>query len=69
MKHHFWMLIGCVLPLVLIFLWPLFGVGSGSLLVIYFIICFGMHLVMMVDFGQKHDGKDAIHRGCSHGDH
>ncbi|APG27186.1 hypothetical protein A7E78_04655 [Syntrophotalea acetylenivorans] len=69
MKHHFWMIIGCVVPLILIFLLPLFGVGSGPVLFIFLIICFGMHLIMMTKGGHKHDGNEDNDQGGSHGDH
>ena len=67
MKHHFWMIIGCALPLILIFLLPLFGVGTGPLLVIFLILCFSMHLIMMVGGGHKHDGKGKSDQGGNHG--
>jgi hypothetical protein len=33
-NHNIWMIIGCVLPLLLIFFLPLFGVESGGLLLL-----------------------------------
>jgi preprotein translocase subunit SecY len=48
------MLIGCLLPLLLIFVLPLFGVGSGVSLFIFIILMFGCHLLMMGRHG-KHE--------------
>ena len=53
-KHSLWMLIGCVLPTLLIFVLPLFGVGSGVSLFIFIILMFGCHLLMMGGHG-NHD--------------
>lgn len=53
-KHNVRMLIGCLLPLLLIFVLPLFGVGSGVTLFIFIILMFGCHLLMMGGHG-KHE--------------
>lgn len=53
-KHTVWMLIGCLLPLLLIFVLPLFGVGRGVTLFIFVILMFGCHLLMMGRHG-KHE--------------
>jgi hypothetical protein len=45
-NHWFWMVIGCGLPLLLIFLAPAFGVGNGSSLFIFIIFMFACHLFM-----------------------
>lgn len=61
MKNHgLWMLIGCVLPLMLIFLLPLFGVSEGIALVIFLILMLGCHLTMF--FGHGGDGSHAHNR-------
>lgn len=67
MKHHFWMIIGCILPLILIFLLPLFGVGSGFLLFVFLVLCFGLHLVMMTRGGHKHGTNKQNDQGGRHG--
>jgi len=63
-KHNVWMLIGCLLPLLLIFVLPLFGIGSGVALFIFIILMFGCHLLMMGGHGKhehtEHD-KEAGH--------
>ena len=47
MNHHIRMLIGCLLPLLLIFVLPLLGVGQGVSLFVFIILMFGCHLMMM----------------------
>ncbi|MGE4545644.1 MAG: hypothetical protein AB7D06_16250 [Pedobacter sp.] len=69
MKHHWWMIAGCVLPLILIFLLPLFGVGSGPLLFIFLVFCFGIHLLMMARGGRKRGENKTNDNGGSHGEH
>lgn len=54
MKHHFWMLIACLVPLLLIFLLPAAGVGGSGLFALLLFGCFFMHLFMMR--GHDHDG-------------
>ena len=54
MNHHLRMLIGCLLPLLLIFVLPLFGVGQGTSLFVFMILMFGCHLMMMSGHG-KHE--------------
>lgn len=46
MNHTIRMLIGCLLPLALIFLLPLFGVGSGLTLLLFIVLMFACHLMM-----------------------
>jgi len=41
------MIIGCVVPLLLIFFLPLFGAGGVELLFLFLIVCFGAHLLMI----------------------
>lgn len=55
MKHIIHMLIGCVLPFLLIFLLPLFGVSEGVTLTVFLVLMFACHLLMM--------------RGAHHGGH
>lgn len=52
MKHHFWMLIGCILPFLLIFLLPMFGVSGGALLPVFILAMFACHLLMMFGHGK-----------------
>lgn len=46
------MIIGCTLPLLLIFIAPLLGLGSGASLFIYMLAMFACHLLMPM----KHPG-------------
>lgn len=47
MKNHWlWMVIGCGLPLLFIFLAPSFGIGGGATLFIFIIAMFAVHLFM-----------------------
>jgi hypothetical protein len=45
-NHWIWMVIGCGLPLLFIFLAPSFGIGGGSSLFIFILFMFGIHLFM-----------------------
>lgn len=56
MNHNLRMLIGCLLPLLLIFILPLFGVGQGVTLFIFMILMLGCHLMMMGGHG-KHEQR------------
>jgi len=57
MNHHLRMLIGCLLPLLLIFVLPLFGVGEGVSLFVFMILMFGCHLMMMGGHGKHGHSK------------
>lgn len=56
MNHSLRMLLGCLLPLGLIFVLPLFGVGSGVTLLVFVVLMFGCHLMMLG--GHRHGGHD-----------
>ena len=45
-NHWIWMVIGCGLPPLFIFLAPSFGIGGGSSLFTFIIIMFAIHLFM-----------------------
>jgi hypothetical protein len=53
-KHSFWMIIGCTVPLLLIFLLPLFGVTGNYTFLIFIVLMFGCHLMMMGMHGHNH---------------
>jgi cell division protein FtsW (lipid II flippase) len=69
MKNHgLWMIIGCIVPLLLIFILPLFGIRGGGLLFIFLIVMFVAHLFMMAGHkdhrnGGKPPGKGGGHHG------
>ena len=46
MKHVIMMIIGCVLPFLLIFILPAFGVSNNVILVIFIVLMLGCHLFM-----------------------
>ncbi|MBK9154596.1 MAG: hypothetical protein IPM25_10340 [Chloracidobacterium sp.] len=62
-KHMVLMVIGCVLPLLLIFLAPLIGLDGKISLLIFVIAMFLCHLLMPMHFGvsgghsDKHFGE------------
>ena len=58
MKHTLLMLIGCALPLLLIFLLPAVGVEGGWVLVLAIIAMFACHLM---HFGMHTRGKKGDH--------
>jgi hypothetical protein len=66
MKNHWlWMVIGCGLPLLFIFLAPSFGIGGGTSLFIFIIFMFVCHLFMPHGHGRhKHNGHS--HTGNDH---
>lgn len=63
MSHNVRMLIGCLLPLALIFVLPLFGVGSGVTLLVFIGLMFMCHLMMMGG-----PGGHSSHGGHNHQD-
>ncbi len=54
-KHTLWMIIGCGLPLLLIFFAPALGIGSGTSLFIFILAMFACHLLMPMHGGHKHN--------------
>lgn len=65
MKHSIWMIIGCVLPLLLIFLLPVFGVRGDLILFIVVVLIFVMHFFMM----GGHHGRQGSNKEEGHGHH
>lgn len=63
MKNHLlWMIIGCGLPLLLIFLLPVFGIKSNMGFLLFMIVCFASHLFMMRNMDHKEsDNKHPHH--------
>jgi len=56
-NHGLWMMIGCILPLLLIFLLPVFGVKSNVSFLIFVVAMFACHFLMMGGHG-GHDHQD-----------
>lgn len=66
MKNHiFWMIIGCGLPLLLIFFAPALGIGSGTSLFIFVLAMFACHLLMPM---HGHGGHKHNYGGHAHND-
>lgn len=61
-KHNILMLIGCVLPLLLIFLLPLFGFGGNLTLLLFIVLMLICHLMMPMH-GGGHDGHGENYPG------
>lgn len=57
MKHYLWMIIGCVLPLLLIFLAPALGVSSATSTFIFIVLMFACHLLMPMHLHGNHQKK------------
>ena len=56
-KHIVWMIIGCTLPLLLIFFAPALGLGSNTSLFVFIIAMFACHVLMPVHYhgGHRHE--------------
>ena len=72
-KHVFWMIIGCTVPLLLIFLLPLFGITGNYTFLIFIVAMFACHLLMpMHHKGHQEDkqhsetAKTDIHESHQH---
>ncbi|ARS37994.1 hypothetical protein [Pontibacter actiniarum] len=50
-KHILWMIIGCTLPLLLIFLAPALGLSGDVSLLVFVIAMFACHLLMPMHLG------------------
>lgn len=53
-KHKLWMIIGCVLPLLFIFLAPSLGIKNNISIFIFISVMFVFHLLMPHDHGGNH---------------
>lgn len=72
MGHSLRMLLGCLLPFLLIFVLPLFGVSEGVTLAVFMILMFACHLFMMGGHhhgGHAHDGTHNKQEGGDHDAH
>lgn len=62
MKHALMMVLGCGIPLLLIFLLPLFGVSSSvtfSIFIILMVACHVVHFAMMGRHESHGHGKES----------
>lgn len=53
------MLIGCTIPLLLIFLAPALGLGESSRLLVFVVLMFACHLLMPHHSGHRHEPERA----------
>lgn len=60
-KNTLWMLVGCIAPLLLIFLLPLFGITGNYNFIFFIVTMFGCHLMMMGRHGKHHNSKSHQH--------
>ncbi len=66
MKHFLHMLIGCGLPMLLIFVLPLFGVSEGITLTVFMVLMLGCHLLMMRGHMSDHSDAHTKHKEDRH---
>ncbi len=62
-RHMFWMVIGCVAPLILVFVLPLIGIKGSWPLLAGLVGMFVLHLFMM----GRHRGEGEDHEGHENG--
>jgi Flp pilus assembly protein TadB len=58
-NHSVWMLAGCIVPLLLIFLLPALGVSYTISVVVFIVLMLGCHLFMgaKLNLERKHDSN------------
>jgi hypothetical protein len=59
MKHSILHILGCLIPISLIFILPALGVSSGLTFTIFFVLMFACHLFMMGGHSHGGHGHDA----------
>ncbi len=71
-KHHFWMMVACMLPLLLIFLLPVFQIKNSAVFLIIIVVIFIGHLFMMGRHkgnSHNHDTKNQNNKEEDHEQH
>jgi hypothetical protein len=58
-KHTLWMVLGCGIPLLFVFLAPTLGINGGSSLFIFITLMFAIHLFMPMHHHDKHNNEDS----------
>lgn len=58
-RNHFWMMLGCLIPLMIIFLLPVFGVNSPILFLIIIVVIYFFHLFMTVHHADRTNNNDS----------
>jgi Flp pilus assembly protein TadB len=65
-RHNLWMILGCALPLLLVFLVPLLGISGNVATFLFILLMFACHLLAM----HGHGHRDLAHRQKGpHGSH
>ena len=62
-RHVLMMLIGCVLPVLLLFILPAMGLSSSAMIFLVIVLMFACHLLMMRGHGHDHEEKHEHHAG------
>ncbi|MCB0726595.1 MAG: hypothetical protein KDD00_03980 [Ignavibacteriae bacterium] len=65
-KHHFWMIIGCILPIILIFLLPVFNISNQVTLFIIIILVFIGHFFMLGHHGKHSNNHNGVEKDHEH---
>ena len=68
MNHTMKMLIGCLVPLLAIFLLPYFGINEGWGVFLFIAVMFACHLLMIGGHGHD-DHENPKNKGETHGHH
>jgi len=58
MSDEFRMLIGCILPVVVLFLLPVLGIGSDAAVLVAIVLMFACHLLMTRGHGHGRTHRD-----------
>ena len=61
--HSLWMILGCTLPLLLVFLLPLLGVSGNVGTFLFILLMFGCHLMTMRGYGGHRTNTREGHHG------
>ena len=58
-KHAILMILGCTLPILLIFILPFFGVSGYVSIFIFLVLMFGCHFLMLGSHGSHNEDNTA----------
>ncbi len=58
-SHTLWMILGCGIPILFIFLAPSFGISGGSSLFIFIVLMFAIHLFMPMHHHDKKNNEES----------
>lgn len=67
-NHTLWMMLACAIPLLIIFLLPVFRIKSDYIVFIAIVLMFGAHLFMMGGHRHDHDEEQEDKKGKSRGE-